>query len=276
VYEQEREMLIAQLNADNVLMRQQLSLPFSLTKEEMDSTESIGKLLMGGFPFLSHLPCAFIGLDGQFLDMNSAFLRLTSYSPEFLLQSTMFAITPQHEKAQTAVQLRQLWGGEMDCWESDGSCLVADGTSLPVHLTVTVTKKQGKPEYFTCFFVRKEGVGVGGGGLQGTGGQLQQMNHQHPAQCIHPQRFSLQQFCQQTNQQMQSQDIQRSVGEGEMNQILLTQPLPLTQLQSSDFRQVLSSISCSPSQHPQTLHQLVRPLPMRACQVQTFHMQPHL
>ena len=289
-YEQEREMLIAQLNAanlHNIARPQPLSLP-GMKKEGFggggggsggDAVESIGKLLSGQYPFLAHLPCAFIGLDGKFLDLNSAFLHLTSYTPDYLLSSTIFAITPQHELTPTFFQLKRLLAGELDCWETDRTCLIADGSMLPVHLTMTVTKSaQGKPEYFTCFFVTKEGAQASNNSAGGA--QVQQTHHQQQSGMTSQLglQMSQQQLAGVGQQMMGSTNNMAGLG-----QVVLTNPSQLTSLPSANSLQLLSSSSSQHPQHPHAaLHQLSgMQMPMQAVQQRfdtfsSFPLQQHM
>ena len=186
-YETERELLIQQLNQSNIqLNRAQLAAATSaatgaggmvgmLGKD--GNVGDVGKLAAGAVGWLASLPCAFVGLDGKFLDCNAAFVALTGHAIEFILSSTIFVLTPQHELTPTFMQLKRLLAGEIDSWESDRSCLSADGNALSVHMTMTVAKsRDGKPEFFTLFFVAKDGAhgGVTANGMAANGAQQQQ------------------------------------------------------------------------------------------------------
>ena len=188
-YEAERELLIQQLNqANQQLNRAQLAVAAATSASAGQGGVSllgkdgnagdVGKLAAGQVGWLASLPCAFVGLDGKFLDVNAAFVALTGHAIEFILSSTIFVLTPQHELTPTFMQLKRLLAGEIESWESDRSCLTADGSALPVHMTMTVAKsREGKPDFFTLFFVSKADNGANGLSVF-TGGQQQQQQQQ--------------------------------------------------------------------------------------------------
>ena len=170
-YETERELLIQQLNQANIqLSRAQLAAATHASAGGLASmlgkdgnAGDVGKLAAGAVGWLASLPCAFVGLDGNFLDCNAAFVALTGHAVEFILNSTIFVLTPQHELTPTFMQLKRLLAGEIDSWESDRSCLCADGSAASVHMTMTVAKtRDGKPEFFTLFFASKTAEGAAG------------------------------------------------------------------------------------------------------------------
>ena len=151
----------------------------------------VGKFAAGAVGWLASLACAFVGLDGKFLDCNAAFVALTGHAIEFILSSTIFVLTPQHELTPTFMQLKRLLAGEIDSWESDRSCLCADGNALSVHMTMTVAKsRDGKPEFFTLFFVGKRDGGHGGvtsnGMASAVNGGQQQQQQQSTLQLLQP------------------------------------------------------------------------------------------
>lgn len=211
-YETERELLIQQLNQANIqLSRAQLAAAtqaatgvgsvVSMLAGKDGNVGDVGKLAGGAIGWLASLPCAFVGLDGKFLDCNAAFVTLTGHAIDFILSSTIFVLTPQHELTPTFMQLKRLLAGEIDSWESDRSCLTADGNALSVHMTMTVAKsRDGKPEFFTLFFVSKGDVGHGGvtaNGMTGNGmtangmsgavnGAQQQQQQQSTLQLLQP------------------------------------------------------------------------------------------
>ena len=152
------------------------------------NASDVGKLAAGAVGWLASLPCAFVGLDGKFLDCNAAFVALTGHAVEFILSSTIFVLTPQHELTPTFMQLKRLLAGEIDSWESDRSCLCADGSAASVHLTMTVAKtRDGKPEFFTLFFASKNAEGAAGLTQQQlTSMQQQQQQQQTALQLLQP------------------------------------------------------------------------------------------
>ena len=260
-YEAERELLIQQLNQSNMqLSRAQLAVATNASAVaggmvmlgKDGNVGDVGKLAAGQIGWLASLPCAFVGLDGKFLDCNAAFVALTGHAVEFILSSTIFVLTPQHELTPTFMQLKRLLACEIDSWESDRSCLCADGSAMQVHMTMTVAKsRDGKPEFFTLFFVHKDAASTANG-LVVANGQQQQQQQQHQQQ----QQQQHQQHQQQQQQQSTLQLLQptglRPQTSGPMGLITLPSTTNLSMLTS----QQQSAMSGHPHVSPLSHHHL--------------------
>jgi PAS domain S-box-containing protein len=165
-FETQQQLLAQQLNlgfqgnvAATMNKIQQHQQQFKRLGNEGGEGEIPSGLLTGSqFNYLATLPTAFIGLDGKFHSFNPAFVQLSNYSVDQLLNITIFSLTHPNDLLTTFAQLKKLLSGEAASWENDRNLLTADGTIVSCHLTMATTKSSNtnKPLFFTCFFCPKE------------------------------------------------------------------------------------------------------------------------
>jgi PAS domain S-box-containing protein len=99
----------------------------------------------------SPIGLALVGLDGSWLRVNEALCRLTGRSEPELLQLTFQDITHPDDLESDLSNVRRLLHGEDDSYEMEKRYIHADGSEVPILLTVSLVRDPvGAPQYFVA------------------------------------------------------------------------------------------------------------------------------
>lgn len=105
-------------------------------------------------PIFCNIATAFISLDGRFQAASNVFCELLGYEGRSLSSLTIFNLFAADDLLTMFTKIKQLLSGEMTHWEMDQRCLVNGGSTVNVHITMTIVKED-YPLYYVMFLIPK-------------------------------------------------------------------------------------------------------------------------